>query len=380
DFRYNSWGELTEAVTYDGNGLIAEHVRKTERYTYDSLGRMLSRTIPQMGYEEKHEYHEVFTDPVDGMKYFSEVKKIIGGASAPDIVTGCYKDQKDQVRKEFLAGERLFTYEYDNAGNNISKIDARNKTECLEYDYAGRVVKSIRTDSGQNRITSIQYDALGNKRFQWDEAGKKTEFQYDKAGRLVKTIAPFDHRSQTVKYYYDGAGNIIWEKKAQKDGWQETQYVYDARNRLTDTYQYLSTGNWIKTTCRYDGMNQVILRRTGDTPSGEGREVTKYTYDRFGNVTAMTDARGCTEYYKYDKAGRLQKKTDRNKDQTVYQHDALDRLIKESVQKRTPDGMVISEQEYSYGKNGKKIREVSREFVEGKQTLLLETKYRYNPK
>ena len=94
----------------------------------------------------------------------------------------------------------------------------------------------------------------------------------------------------------------------------------------------------------------------------------------------MTDARGCTEYHEYDKAGRLQKKTDRNKDQTVYQHDALDRLIKETVQKRTPDGMVISEQEYSYGKNGKKIREVRREYVEGKQTLLLETKYRYNPK
>ncbi|SET98389.1 RHS repeat-associated core domain-containing protein [Lacrimispora sphenoides] len=379
DFRYNSWGELTEAVTYDGNGTAADNIRKTERYSYDSFGRVLSYTIPQVDYEEKHEYNEVFTDPADGMKYFREVKKVIGDAFAPDIVTECYKDQKDQVRKEFLAGKRVFTYIYDNAGNNISKIDDRN-TERFEYDYAGRVVKSIRTDSGQERITSIQYDALGNKRFQWDEAGKRTEFQYDKAGRLVQTLAPFDHRSQKVKYYYDGAGNIICEKKTQKDGWQETQYVYDARNRLTDTYQYLSPGSWIKTTCRYDAINQVILRRTGDTPSGQGREVTKYTYDRFGNVTAMTDARGYTEYYEFDKAGRLQKKTDRNKDQTVYQHDALERLIKETVQKRTPDGMAVSEREYAYGKNGKRIREVSREFVGGKQTLLLETKYRYNNK
>ena len=380
DFRYNSWGELTEAVTYDGNGTAADNIRKTERYTYDSFGRVLSCTIPQVGYEEKYEYHEVFTDPADGIKYFREIKKVIGDASTPDIVTECYKDQKDQVRKEFLAGERLFTYKYDNAGNNISKIDARNNTERFEYDYAGRVVKSIRIDSGQERITRIQYDALGNKRFQWDEAGKKTEFQYDKAGRLVQTIVPFDHRSQKVKYYYDGAGNIIWEKKAQKDGWQETQYVYDARNRLTDTYQYLSPGDWIKTTCQYDGINQVILRRTGDTPSGKGREVTKYTYDRLGNVTAMTDARGCTEYYEYDKAGRLQKKTDRNKDQTIYQHDALEHLIKETVQKRTPDGMAVSEREYAYSKSGKRIREVSRESVGGKQTVLLETKYQYNNK
>jgi YD repeat-containing protein len=78
--------------------------------------------------------------------------------------------------------------------------------------------------------------------FHCDEAGKKTEFQYDKAGRLVQVTAPFNHRNRIVKYYYDGAGNIIGEKKAQKDGWQETQYVYDARNRLTDTYQYLSPG------------------------------------------------------------------------------------------------------------------------------------------
>lgn len=380
DFRYNSWGELTEAVTYDGNGTAAYRVRKAERYTYDSFGRVLSHTIPQVGHEEKYEYNEVYTDPADGRKYYRELKKVIGDASSPDIVTECYKDQKGQVRKEFLAGERIFTYEFDNAGNKIRKIDASNKVERWEYDYVGRVVKTTRTESGQDRITSIQYDALGNKRFHWDEAGKKTEFQYDKTGRLVQVTAPFDHRNRIVKYYYDGVGNIIGEKKAQKDGWQETQYVYDARDRLTDTYQYLSPGNWIRTTCRYDAMNQVILRRTGDTPSGEGREVTKYAYDRFGNVTAMTDARGCTEYYEYDKAGRLQKKTDRNKDQTVYQHDALEHLIKETVQKRTPDGMAVSEREYAYGKNGKRIREVSRESVGGKQTVLFETKYRYNHK
>lgn len=382
DFKYNTWGELTEAISYNGNGTTINDIRKTENYTYDSFGRMIYRCIPQVGYEEKYAYNEVFTDPADGMKYFRELKKVIGDDFTPDIVTECYKDQKDQVRKEFLAGEGLFIYQYDNSGNNISKIDARN-TERFEYDYANRVVKSIRIDSGQERITFIQYDALGNKRFQWDEAGKKTEFQYDKAGRLVQTLTPFDHRSQKIKYYYDGAGNIIWKKKEQRDGWQETQYVYDARNRLTDTYQHLSSGNWIKTICRYDAMNQIILKRTGDTPSGEGREVTKYTYDRFGNITSTMDSRGYTEYYEYDKAGRLQKKTDRNKDQTVYQYDALERLMKETVLKRTPDGMVISEREYSYGKNdknGKKIREVSRESVNGKQTVLLETSYRYNNK
>ena len=380
DYKYNTWGELTEAINYDGSGCTADHIRKTERYTYDSFGRILSRGIAQVGYEEKYEYYEVFTDPADGRKYDREKKTIIGDAYTPDIVTERYKDQKGQIQKEFLAGQRVFTYKYDNAGNKIQRIDAGNKAEFWEYDYAGRIEKSIRMDSGQERITSIQYDGLGNKRFQWDEAGRRTEFQYDKAGHLVKIVAPFDHRSQITKYYYDGAGNIISEKKAQKDGWQEIQYVYDARNRLTDIYQYLSPENWIKTTCQYDVMNQVILRRTGDTPSGKGREVVTYTYDRFGNVATMTDARGFTEYYEYDKVGRLKKKTDRNKDQTIYQHDALERVIKETVQKETPDGLLASQREYGYGKNGGRIRESIRENVEGKQISLLETTYRYNNK
>jgi RHS repeat-associated protein len=380
DFRYNTWGELIESITYDGNGISADNVRKTERYTYDSFGRVISRLIPQVSHEEKYEYNEVFTDPTDGRLYYREVKKVVGDISAPDIVTERYKDQKDRVRKEILAGEKMFTYEYDNAGNNIRKIDAKNIAERWEYDYAGRIVKSIRLDSDQEKITSTQYDALGNKRFYWDEVGKKTEFQYDKAGRLVQVISPFDHRSQIVKYYYDGAGNVIREKKAQKDGWQDTQYVYDARNRLTDTYQHLNSDSWIKTICQYDVLDQVILRRTGDTPYGEGREIAKYIYDRFGNVTAMTDSRGCSENFEYDKVGRLLKKTDRNKDQTIYQHDALEHLIKENVQKRTPDGMINSEREYAYSKNGKRIQEISRESKGGKQTVLLETKYYFNNK
>jgi RHS repeat-associated protein len=378
DYRYNTWGEMTEVITYDGTGTAANQVRKTEYYTYDSFGRVLSREILQVGYEEKYEYNEVFTDPADGTNYFREIKKIIGDPSAPDIVTERYKDQKGQIRKELLAGEKTFVFEYDNAGNNIRKVNARNKEERWEYDYANRAVKSIRMESDQARVTSTQYDALGNKRFQWDESGKQTEFQYDHAGRLIQIISPFDHRSQIVKYYYDGAENVIGEKKAQDHGWQETRYVYDARNRLIETCQYLSSDSWIKTVCQYNVLDQVILRRTGDTPYAEGREVVKYVYDRFGNVTAMTDARGCTEYLEYDKVGRLIKKTDRNKDQIIYQNDALDRLIKETIQKSTSDGLLMSEREYAYSKSGKRIREISKEFIEGKQRLLLETKYYYN--
>ena len=382
DFRYDLWGELTEVITYDGNGTAANHIRKTECYTYDAFGRILTRSVPQVGYEECFHYDEVYLDMKDpaGTLYSREQRIVKGDSPDLDIETEAYKDIKGQVRKEFLGGDLVFRYDYDNAGNLIQKVDGLDKAERLRYDYAGRPIESTRMDAGQERTIRTQYDAQGRKQFTFDEAGNKTEFQYDGAGRLIKVIAPFDNHEQIVKYYYDAAGNITWEKKNCDNGWLEVQHVYDARGRLTDTYQYLSQDNWIRTNYQYDAMDRVTRVRTGDTPSGNGQQVTTYTYDRFGNIITMTDARGCSERYEYDKIGRLVKKTDRNGSQTVYQYDALDRLKKETVSSNTVDGELVSEREYAYSKNGKRLREVSRETREGGQPVSLETRYYYDNK
>ena len=382
DYRYNSWNELTEVNTYDGNGTAAGNIRKTERYTYDTLGRVKSREIEQIGYKEEYDYEDVYVDTTEGSEtlYYREEKKIYGDNSAPEIVTQVYKDQRGLARKEFLAGNLVAMYEYDLAGNNIRHTNALKKVRTFEYDYAGRVIKSTCMDSGQARSVRTEYDALGCKRFSWDEANNQTEFRYDAAGRLIQTIAPFDHRDQTVKYYYDAVGNLTWEKKNCDNGWLEVQHVYDARNRLTDTYQYLSQDNWIRTNYQHDVMDRVTRMRTGDTPSGNGEQVITYTYNRFGDVLTMTDARGCKERCEYDKTGRLVKKIDRNGSQTVYQYDALNRLKKETVNANTANGMLVSEREYAYSKNGKRIREVSRETGEGGQSASLETRYYYDNK
>ncbi|MGL5437830.1 MAG: RHS repeat-associated core domain-containing protein [Lachnospiraceae bacterium] len=379
-YSYNKWGELVTVTGYDGTGISAGQIRRTEQFTYDTFGRVLSRTIPQTGYEEQYQYVDVFADPADGKNYHYERKLVKGDQYSPDIVMESYKDLKGQTRKEYLAGNRIATYEYDNIGNNVRIVDALNKTQRYEYDYANRVVKVILMDANQERMTRVEYDALGNQRYSWDEAGTKTEFQYDKAGRLIQTIAPFDDRTQRIKNYYDGTGNIIVEKKAQTDGWQENRYEYDAVGHLTNTYQYLSQTDWIRTRYEYDVLGNMVLMRTGDTPSGDGNQVTRYTYDRFGNVLTITDVRSCKETYQYDKTGRLQGKTDRNGNQTTYQYDALDRPVKESASSQTADGLVVSEREYAYCKNGSKVQETSRETVDGSQAVYLESRFYYNEK
>lgn len=380
DFQYDVWGNLFEINTYDGDGTSSNNVRKTEGFTFDTLGRVLSRSIPQVDYYEEYQYDDVFVDPEDGRKYYREKKNIWGDNSAPNVVTEIYKDQKGQIRKEFLAGSRTATYEYDSMGNMTTKIDSLDRVERYEYNYAGQIVKTIRTEAGQERITRTEYDALGNKRFIWDEDENRTEFQYDNAGRLIKTIAPFDTRNQEVKHYYDESGNVTCVKKAQNGGWQEIQNVYDAGSRLSETYQYLELNNWIRTSYQYDVMGNITQMRTGDTLSGNGRQVTTYTYDRFGNVLTTTDARGCKEYYQYDKTGRLQEKTDRNGNRIIYQHDALNRLIKENAIVKNADGTLRNERVYTYSKIGRKIKESSCETQEGKQPIFLETEFHYNNK
>ena len=197
---------------------------------------------------------------------------------------------------------------------------------------------------------------------------------------MIQVKASFDQRSQIKKYFYDAAGNVTWEKNSQDSGWQETQYIYDARNRLTDTYQYLSQNNWIRNRTQYNVMDRIIWTRTGDTPSGDGQQITKYTYDRFGNVVTITDARGCKEPCKYDKVGRLQEKTDRYGNRTAYQYYALERLKKETVQSKTAYGTLTSEREYAYSKTGQASWESSQENEDGRQTVFLETRYYYDKK
>lgn len=381
--KYNQRGELETVIAYDGNGTAAGNVRKTEQYTYDSFGRILSRGIAETGYYEAYQYDEVYMEAASegGKLYYFEQKTVGGDSSAPDVVTQVYRDQGGNIRKEFLSGDRMAVYDYDKAGNQLKQTDAMGKIQENEYDYAGRLIKSTRTDAGQKRSLLVIYDALGRERFRSDEAGYQTEFRYDAAGRLIETIAPFSGSlKQETRYYYDPAGNLVHEKRKQSNGWQETRNVYDARNRLKEVYQYLSAADWIRTSYQYDVLDRMIRMRTGDTPAGDGVQITRYIYNRFGKVLTMIDARNCQEIYGYDKTGRLLKKTDRNGNRIMYQYNALDSLIKEAVSPGSADGTPVSEREYAYSRNGRRIREISRETAEGGSSQTLETRYRYDKK
>jgi len=202
---------------------------------------------------------------------------------------------------------------------------------------------------------------------------------YNSAGQLVKQVSLFDSRNAITKYYYDSAGNLTWQKIYQGDYWLETQHNYDERNRLTAIYQY--TGNtigaeWLRTSYIYDEVGNKLEVHTGYTDLSSQCRKTKYTDDRFGNITSISDPMDKSEQYSYNNIGLLECKTDHNGNKTTYQYDEIDRLTKLSV---IVDNSNSSEKEYTCTLTGQKLVEISRE-VESGNTNILQTKYTYNEK
>ena len=367
-FTYDSMERVAMETAYLENG----SVKSITAYTYDVYGHMASRTITDTGGKELAKETSVFT-PVVQSKFSRVVKTVAGEANAPAVVTETLTDQAGRVRQETVKGsgslaDAVISYTYDKLGNKLSQTDARGNVTKWEYDYAGRVVKETNA-AGKASLTV--YDALGNKTETTNPAGNTAHFSYDALGRLLQQESPFDGDAKAIVLYdYDAAGNVLRQRTlcsapGELEQWRKTEYLYDSRNRLTDTLLFEEDGSENRTHYEYDNMGNKLAVYTGilgDSP--DGAQKTSYTYDRFGNVLTMIDPRSNAlspddalyrvERYNYDKTGRLVSKTDRNGSTTVYTYDALDRVVQESVTVENPSSSLTSKKYYTYTKTGQK--------------------------
>ena len=212
------------------------------------------------------------------------------------------------------------------------------------------------------RVTKVT-DIKGNK----SNPVYSTTYTYDSLGRVLTERIPFESVNGTVyytvkKHYYDNRGNTVSErvtvnKPGQEESWSRTDYEYNSRNLLTKVtayngsqvenitqYYYDAAGSKVrmytglKSALQINGLDSVVA--SGDTDYS----VTKYEYDRFGNLTGMTDPLLMQESYAYDLGGNMTQKTDRNGNVTAFEYDGLGRLTGESVTCADPD----ADASYSY--------------------------------
>ena len=322
-FIYNDMGQKTSETDANGN--------KTE-YEYDVLGRLITVTQkitrlnmatgqPEMvTATTRHDYdangNKIRTIDPNGheWKYTYSARGFLFSEEEPKL-------------KESDSGGSKKQYRYDPAGNRIAEIDPRNGDEAPKVWY--------RYDAGKKLAVN---DPRSDKTF-------TTWYLYDEYNRLYRTVLPdntppenpygavSDYDNPYTETRYDLTGNKVEEQDANG---LKTCYTYYPRNWVhtlespgrKEEYEYDKTGNqtliriWtdIATNSSYAVSNEYdSLGRVRRVTYPQGRE--EYEYDPYGNRTAVTDGNGHTTRYTYNRYGWLTEVTDPLQKTTVYRYD-----------------------------------------------------------
>lgn len=341
---------------------------RTITYQYTSDGRKKQNLTTGKDGKRLNEEDFTYDDANSNGTYNKTTKTVAGDASSPSITTVTYANKLGQVERQGKVDngtELLDTYQYDYLGNKTQEKSARAYAEGWsqgytaknDYNYAGKPIKTYNVNGD---YTTTQYDALGRKTIVTDILGNKsttpysTTYTYDNLGRVIEEDTPFQNTNGTLfttvkKHYYDRNGNITLEKvSSNKPGqvatYDQTGYEYNSRNMLTKAitynsgspvnytqYYYDAAGNKVR---MYTGLSQPLQINGLDnvTPGTDTvYSVTKYDYNRFNKLQAITDPVGKQELSINDLNGNLVQQTDRNGSTITMTYDGVGRLLTKNV-------------------------------------------------
>ena len=350
-FTYDSNGRILTETTYPGT---AKAVIKT--YTYNLNGNIVSATESGQGVLPR----------VSSYQYDSK-NRFITSNQQPDSSSVSYT--RDPA-----------------TGNALTETGIDSKTTTYQYDAFGRLKKVI-TPIGHEIVTSINWenvlpDIPARYKVQTTAPGRPDVINYyDKLGRIVRaeSEAPGGMVFQDKYYNPDGTTEKVAYPYRSGDTQKWIEYGYDEygrlisedNNSLITTYYYgndttkitLPSGK-TKTTI-FNSQSQVIQVIDNDNT------VTTYNYNSFGNVSAITTPGNSVSFhydtfglqdssynknsggmkFTYNAFGELLSLKDARGLSTMYQYDVLGRI----TQQTSPEGTGS----YSYYHSGNGIRQLA---------------------
>lgn len=303
---------------------------KVLHFTYEN--NLLTRIADDFGREVVYEYQDGCLVKAN---YPSQGSKSYQYNGQHKLVTMSGEDGRDFITNEYDIKGRVIRQNYPD--HNFCKIlyDDKNRVSTFAFSDSGRLVKEIDGDNYQKGTT--------------DEERPGTLYQYNAAGYLLEKREPVSMEGNQIRYRltafeYDLAGNRTKERRSNdyvtKTGYPanylDISFFYDARNRLvkvTDslgaameyTYDCLNNRtsekariNETKYRIRYfsydacgrlEEVKEVIDREDlgleEKTSVKQELAITRYTYDRNGNVTRITTPEGYHIDRTYDVMDRL---------------------------------------------------------------------------
>ncbi|MBU6997271.1 MAG: exo-alpha-sialidase, partial [Theionarchaea archaeon] len=321
EFTYNYLGKVDTKTDSGGHSFS---------YIYDSLGRLLRSTNPDLTFSEIQ-----YDDVTDTISAFDE--------------NGHRKDfHLDRVGnllwvKEYIdaVDYHLTQYHYDSCGNVTSIIDALGNTTYYNYESKFGKTEVVYPDS---TTETFSYDDVGNLVQKTDSNGITT-FTYNSIYQLEGIQYP-DQSSVYFEYDLDGNRTLITDSAG------STSWSYDDRNRpISETriiegvpytvgYQYDDASKLISmiypdqtaVTYEYDSVNRVVAM-----PG-----YAQFTYDQDSLLSAMTYSNSVITEFQHDTRHRPTTINARLNEtdllQMGYQYDPVGNITSLQYDRRTSEG------------------------------------------
>jgi RHS repeat-associated protein len=328
-------------------------------YTYDPLSRLATTTEPATTDSvtgARHQQRTTQSYDADGNLTQVNVQDVLG--TDPARSTVWEYDEHNRPERITDAEGNETSYGYDSFGNRTSMVDPAGNR--YDYAYTARnMIAEVRLRAWTGDpagsppvgdylvLHSYSYDFAGRMASDTDSMGRRLEYEYygdDLLRRVV--LKKFRNPDGSTRDYvveentYDGAGNLT--KQVAGNGKAVTQQTLDRVGKVltsvsdpggldrTTTYAYDANGNVLRTTSSGDPANVPWVMPTSveavdyayddsgnplreTVSNGVTTQVTRYTYDQRGLLTAETDPRGnvtgadpaaYTSRYSYDELGR----------------------------------------------------------------------------
>lgn len=278
DTYHNNWNEVEVGTRYYYNQSQKAEYVKMSCYTVnlDAKQNVTSVKVNDTNSLVTYNYSSDVHNLLNSVEYGNDQSIIYAYTDSGEISSIKFDDNSSPA----------YTYEYDENGELISKIDSINN---MRTNYDGDIITVFKINADESLTQTHQY---------------KTESIAD-VEQFVETVGENVYTVQWLpdsdKYFLDEANSIYAEKT----------FTYDDDDNLSSTTltKFNNSTNSLATTYTYNDSGKISLYQNS---YGSNSESYTYSYDSDGNISTIVydantndDLAGATTRYSYDIAGQL---------------------------------------------------------------------------
>ncbi|NVE01866.1 DUF4214 domain-containing protein, partial [Massilia sp. BJB1822] len=265
------------------NSLRSANVGTVTNYTYDQLGRMLTRNTADVDIYA-WDRSSLFTNRARGQLgefyQYDELGRRIGTTANVQWSSGSVNDPSSLARS---------TTRYDLSGNVVQSTDAEGRVTSYVYDALNRKLRERRADQGE---LSWAYDAQGRLTSHVDLGQNTTRYLYNASNQLRVATTNYGpdygiSNEQNIFYVYEDATGNLSEIHDTGLG-QLSKYTYDVLgNRISEKVYSQGKQAMVQDQILYYDR-QMRLEKVDARVRGADYQLS-YTFDNNGNrLTATT--------------------------------------------------------------------------------------------